>query len=677
MSKKGQISAYLVIGGCICTIFIQVLCTTPQKKTATVQQGYAGLTDTVSYVGINTCRECHESIYNTFIETGMGKSFEVASRKKSAADFDKHALVYDKMLNYYYHPYWDGDSLRVMEFRLNGKDTIHKRVETVKYIVGSGQHTNSHIMNTNGYLHQIPVTFYTQKGKWDLAPGFENGMNTRFRRPIGLECMSCHNAYPEFVEGSENKYSLVMNGIDCERCHGPGSTHVQLKRAGNLVDISKEIDYSIVNPSKLPVDLQFDVCQRCHIQGNAVLNDDKSFFDFRPGMSLSAVMNVFMPLYKGKEQEHIMASHAERLKQSRCYLETVKRSDQHRETEGEGALRPYMNALTCVTCHNPHISVRTTGTEIFNNACRNCHKPDKDMVCTEKQEVRNKAGDNCVSCHMQKSGATDIPHVRVTDHRIMVPIKHQDIDEIKKFIGIACINNPDPPREAIGKAFIAYYEKFNLDKTVLDSAAKYLDDRTDKDLQQHFHELIQLSFLKNDYLQIINYVKRLKEPLTFLNKKSFSNNDAWCCYRIAEAFQVMQQDDMALKYYQRATDLAPYELDFQNKYGASLMKNNRPAEAKRVFEFIMSEDPEYFQAISNLGFLYLTLEHDTVRAGQLYDKALDLNPDYENALLNKAGLYIYMQKINEAKKVLSMVLKINPGNERAKMLMRNLSSKPL
>jgi hypothetical protein len=52
---------------------------------------------------------------------------------------------------------------------LAGKDTVHQRFEKVSYIVGSGQHTNSHIININGYLHQAPITFYTQKGKWDLS----------------------------------------------------------------------------------------------------------------------------------------------------------------------------------------------------------------------------------------------------------------------------------------------------------------------------------------------------------------------------------------------------------------------------------------------------------------------------------------------------------------------------
>lgn len=67
-----------------------------------------------------------------------------------------------------------------MEFRLAKGDTIHKRIESVAYIIGSGQHTNSHLININGYIYQAPITFYTQKnnGTWlrewkvDSAPVF-------------------------------------------------------------------------------------------------------------------------------------------------------------------------------------------------------------------------------------------------------------------------------------------------------------------------------------------------------------------------------------------------------------------------------------------------------------------------------------------------------------------------
>ena len=205
-------------------------CNNPAPKDGDIQGSspWKNVYDTSAhYVGMQTCRTCHEPIYQTFIQTGMGQSFGLATKEKSAADFSPaHALVYDSALDYYYKPYWTRDTFYIMEFRVTDGDTVHKRIQRVDYIVGSGQHTNSHIFSTNGYLNQAPITFYTQKHRWDLAPGFEKGASTRFQRLIQIECMSCHNGYPDFVRNSENKYNLVQTGIDCERCHGPGSIHV-------------------------------------------------------------------------------------------------------------------------------------------------------------------------------------------------------------------------------------------------------------------------------------------------------------------------------------------------------------------------------------------------------------------------------------------------------------------
>ena len=74
----------------------------------------------------------------------------------------------------------------IREFRLKNQDTIHNRIEKVSYIVGSGQHTNSHIIDINGYIFQAPITYYTQDRKWDMAPGFDKN-NSRFERLLATE----------------------------------------------------------------------------------------------------------------------------------------------------------------------------------------------------------------------------------------------------------------------------------------------------------------------------------------------------------------------------------------------------------------------------------------------------------------------------------------------------------
>ncbi len=642
--------------------------TAPNSKLQTLDP-YLNHTDTAHYEGMSQCKLCHQNIYNTFINTGMGKSFEHASRQKSSAKFSEHTVIYDKYKDFYYHPFWDGDSLKIMEFRLKGKDTTYKHIEKVDYIVGSGQHTNSHIMNTNGYLHQMPMTYYTQKGEWDFPPGFENGSNTRFSRKIGLECMSCHNTLPGFVEGSENKFNAIPEGVSCERCHGPGSIHVQQRSTGSRIDTAKYIDYSIVNPGKLPIDLQFDVCQRCHLQGNAVLKKGKSFFDFRPGMKLSDNITTFLPRYKNADDQFIMASHADRLKQSKCFIKSFK------PEMDSTSLRPYKNALTCVTCHNPHVSVKVTGKEVFNNACKNCHTETKhNGMCTEKEETRIKIQDNCVSCHMPKSGSIDIPHVTVHDHYIRKPMKKEEVQKVKEFIGLYAVNEKNPDKKTKAIAYIQQYDKFEANPAYLDSAKIYLSDKTVNDVKQNFETLIHLYFIKQDFSKVLNYVTQVgKDNLlkVVLVNKQWSNDNAWTLYRIGEAYYNSGNINDAYTFYKKADELSPYNPEFKNKLGASLMAQNKVSEAIPIFESILKEDSKFVAAINNLGYANLVSGNST-KAEELYNRALKLDPDYEPLLMNMAGFNIYKKNYKVAKDILNQLLKKNPKNEQANKVLEQL-----
>src|SRR6202008_4179083 len=100
-------------------IFIFSACTEEVKNDAKTEEKkdtllYLNHADTAKYVGINTCKLCHQKIYNTFIETGMGKSFDHATKQKSAGDY-KHSSIYDKISDLHYHAYWKDSSLRFQE----------------------------------------------------------------------------------------------------------------------------------------------------------------------------------------------------------------------------------------------------------------------------------------------------------------------------------------------------------------------------------------------------------------------------------------------------------------------------------------------------------------------------------------------------------------------------------
>lgn len=622
--------------------FIQCQEETTNKIIAT--DTYLNLADSVQYMGMNTCRSCHNNVYKTFIHTGMGKSFDHASKEKSDAEYGQHIAVYDKKSNFYYKPFFEKDSLYIMEFRLENGDTVHQRIERMSYIVGSGQHTNSHILDINGYIYQAPITFYTQDQRWDLAPGFEE-KNQRFDRFLTTECITCHNHFPDFEVGSLNKFNTMPSGIECERCHGPGEIHVKEMLAGNTVDTAQAIDYTIVNPRDLSRDLQMDLCQRCHLQGLAVLNEHKTFFDFKPGMRLNEVMNVFLPRYNDSHEKFIMASQADRLRLSECYQNSE---------------------MTCLTCHNPHQSVTVTDKTHYQKICQNCHQ-EEGQLCTAEMSLRQAENDNCTTCHMPPSGSIDIPHVRITDHAIKIPFTPQakitTAEEAKSldFLGLEILTKDKGEAIDMARGYIAMYDKYVQAPSILDSAYYYLN-ASPLPFEKKFTTLVHYYFAKEDYENI------LKQSEKFSIEKI---QDAWTAYRIGEAFYKYQNYTEALRYLKKATDFMPYNLDFQEKLGSTYVGLQQIAPAQKVFEFVLKENPKRKIALSNLG--YLLVIQGKIEAGKaLYERAIALDPDYEQVLINKAAVLLYEKNVPAAKSLLERILRINPDNIQAQTILQQI-----
>ncbi len=624
-------------------LLIFVACKIKTDDKTKIESPYKNINSNATYVGMQTCKGCHSDIYNTFIETGMGKSWDLATPKKSSARFGNHEVVYDTLNDFYYHPFWKNDSLFVKEYRLQNHDTIYKRIEHIKYIVGSGQHTNSHLIEVNHLLYQAPVTFYTQQKIWSMAPGFENGHSSRFQRTVGNECITCHNFYPQTDGSADNFFEKVPNGIQCERCHGAGSVHVQEKQAGKLVDISKDIDYSIVNPKKLSRALQVSLCQRCHLQGVTVLNEQKTFFDFKPGMNLSDVMHTFIPRFTDSVEHFIMASHADRMKLSQCFMKSE---------------------MTCITCHNPHVSVKFTPEKTFNDACEKCHQSKSD--CKLNLAERKKSNNNCFACHMPLSNSIDIPHVQIHDHFIRVPkkINTSQAASIRRFVRLACVSDGNPSALIRAKAYLNYFEEYEGKFDVLlDSAKHFLENSTEKKSNEFHFAMIRFLFLKNDFDGIKNYT-----ATNFDNKPTA---DAWTNYRIGEALLHTKDFATAILFLQKAVVLKPNEIDFANKLGIAFLQNNQTAEADKTFENVLSKNKNHVSALTNLGFIN-AMNGNLQQAETFYQQALQANPDYEQALMNAAALQNLQHHTKQAIELLQRILKKNKNNAEAKMRLEEL-----
>jgi len=115
----------------------------------------------------------------------------------------------------------------------------------------------------------------------------------------------------------------------------------------------------------------------------------------------------------------------------------------------------------------------------------------------------------------------------------------------------------------------------------------------------------------------------------------------------------------------------PFSLNFQNKLGTCYLALNNVEEAKKVFEFIVSQNSDYVSAHTNLGYIYMQQNNASLAFGHL-SQAHNLDPDHEQTLINMAVWY-HSKNINqEARKCLLQLLAKHPQNAQAKAMLSDL-----
>jgi len=290
-----------------------------------------------------------------------------------------------------------GGELWHRELRAGDSGDVTLAESPLKYVVGSGRHARTYLAEVEGFLVESPVTWYTSRGAWDMSPGYDRPDHFGFQRGVGENCLYCHAGRAEAVGKSQYRISVSEAAIGCERCHGPGSLHAELHDP--LKGGGKEkgaVDYTIVNPRRLPRELAEAVCYQCHLLAPAMVPvRGHTLADFRPGLPLED----FRTDYKLESEDRPMTvtGHVEQMHLSRCYKESA--------------------TLTCVTCHDPHAFPGPTQKAThYRTVCESCHAPEKCRV--DKERLRRESPDNdCVKCHMP-SAATEVAHVSFTHHRI-------------------------------------------------------------------------------------------------------------------------------------------------------------------------------------------------------------------------------------------------------------------
>ena len=207
----------------------------------------------------------------------MGRSFSRLRTEKTLEDFTPGKPFYHKASDSYFSMTRRGEEYfqRRWQIGFDGKETNieEKRAD---YVMGSGNHSRTYLhLTARNTLQQLPLHWYAERGgMWAMSPGYDRPDHPGSTRLAGYDCMFCHNAYPKIPpgheeEGAERVFLLPLpEGIDCQRCHGPGKRHIDL--AGTAGATRENIRAAIVNPKRLTPERSMEVCMQCHLHTSAL-----------------------------------------------------------------------------------------------------------------------------------------------------------------------------------------------------------------------------------------------------------------------------------------------------------------------------------------------------------------------------------------------------------------------
>ena len=607
-----------------------------------------------AYVDAAVCADCHGDIAASYRKTGMGRSF---ARVRPQTVPDPGKTFHHKASDSYFKTIErDGKYYqRRWQIGFDKKETNIDEKQ-IDYVIGSGNHSFTYLhLTSQNTLQVLPLSWYSEKGGyWDMSPGYDHPDYPGSVRPVHYECIFCHNAYPKIPESQEHEAGPELTflqplpeGIDCQRCHGPGQRHVDIASAGAT---PQAIRAAIVNPKRLDPDRELEVCMQCHLEStsldlpHAIRRFDKGPFAYVPGQPLGDFSLAFDQV--GGVQDFQIAQGAYRLRKSQCFLKS------------EGKLR-------CTTCHDPHDVPRGPAAMAhYNSVCATCHP---GTVRQTSAAGPHAAGADCVGCHMPKRRTDDVVHVVMTDHFIqrrkpegdLLADKAEVIESPATFYrGEVVPYYPAPladtPENSLYAAVAQLRGRRNLDQG-LPRLAKLLE--RGHPMQAGFD-----AALGQGYRDAGNFA----QAVPFYEEAARLEPTAFRLVQLGNALMEAKELAQAEAALRRGIALASDEPVAWGTLGWVLWQQDKGAEARTALEKAVALDPELPELHNNLAQV-LWGTGDQAAAEQQFREALRIQTGIAEWRLNLARVLASRGEIPEARYQFEQTIRLKPDLAEARL----------
>ncbi len=628
-----------------------------------------------AYTDAKQCKACHLAIYQTYQRTGMAQAFYRPEPKNTPA-----GTFFHKTSGTYFRVSQRDGKFYQRRWQIGYQDREENVEESqIDYVMGSGHAVRAYLHRTSrGTLIELPLAWYSEKGgHFGMNPGYDT-VAPDTRRKIGYDCMFCHNSYPEVpaghaAVGSEPVFAgKLPEGIDCQRCHGPGANHVALAQTAGST--KETIRAAILNPARLAADRQMEVCMQCHLETTSrrlpseIKRFDREPYSYRPSEPLSRFKLFFDNAPgTGREAKFEIVSSAYRLRQSRCYLATGGK-------------------LTCELCHDPHNIPRgDAALTHYAKICRQCHAAAFDSLVAANQHPRDA---DCTACHMPKRRTEDVVHAVMTDHLIVrrKPVRdllaefpeHNDTDATSYRGKVV----PYYGEDALYSAVAQVSEKSNLVAGIPQLAAEI-----EKQHPSQVEFYIALGDAWRDSGDAGKAVGPYEEALkrdpgsvTALKRLGLALEDSGQFSRLGEVLQRATQaaptdpavwfqlgsfdsdqgrNAQALTELKKAVSLDPDMAEAYENFGVALAETGQVDHAEAAFRDSLRIRPYDARTYANLGKL-LAQKNDVPQAMYCYEKAIAARPDYANAHFEYGVLLARLNRLDAAQQQMEAALRYDP-----------------
>jgi len=576
-----------------------------------------------AYVDAKVCTSCHAEIAKTYSRSGMAQAFYKASPERMQREnWSRGNTFFHAPSERFYSMQARDGKYFLRRWQKGFQGTEENVLEAdIHYVMGSGNAARSYLHRTpQGRLAELPVGWYSEKGGYfAMSPGYNRPDHQGFRRKISTDCMFCHNAYPanrDMPPTAEPVFDANLSeGIDCQRCHGPGRAHVE---AASLPGAKKEsARAAIVNPAKLPFDRSFEVCMQCHLETtssplpNSLVRFGRGAFAHDVGKPLDQFVLHF-DHGNGRQDKFEIVSSVYRLRQSACFVKSGK--------------------LQCTTCHDPHRPAREDTARV-QKACTQCH-------AGSLEHAQNK---NCASCHMPKRRTEDVVHASVTDHKIqrrpevanpLADRKERHERPGEGYRGEVVLY---PPRTASAgeEPYLALAQV--VQRSDLKSGIKRLERLASKEPRVVFG-LAQAYAIDG---------QREKAVETYRAALALNARFVPAMQNLGELLHAMGRPAEALPVLEQVRTLAPENVSVAHILGQTYRDLGRLDDALTSLRKAVAGDPDFAEAHNSLG-LVLMEKDDTPGAIAALREALRHRPDFAEARSNLANAFAVSGRLDEA-----------------------------